>query len=270
MARRKKSEESAGPSAPLWMATYGDMITLVLTFFVLLFSFSTIDAAKWKQIVLAFTGSSSVLPGVGSNLLDGQEIQFPPAARDDTDEETEDADRPSEDDLTADGVIQSDLEWRRLAGDLGDYTKDNGLSSQMSIEYTDTEITVRFEENVLFDSGKAELRTEGPGILEKLFIKLSSDMEKLAFIRIEGHTDNVPISTLQFKDNWDLSQARASAVLRYVLGSFPDIESNKFFIGGYGEYHPIDKNDTPEGRSRNRRVDIVLVRPIRVVPQGQT
>ena len=263
MARRKKPDASAGPGAPLWMATYGDMITLVLTFFVLLFSFSTIDATKWKQIVMAFSGSKSVLPGVGDNILAGEEPEVMP----DQQQEEAEGEAAAEEDSASESsgsASDDDAEWKQLADSLADYASGNGLAAQVLIEYLDTEITIRFEENVLFDSGKAVLRTEGGEILSKLFARISPDAGKLAFIRIEGHTDNVPIKTSQFADNWDLSQARASAVLRHILDGFPEIGKDQFFIGGYGEYHPIDTNDTPVGRSRNRRVDIVLVRPAKV------
>lgn len=114
---------------------------------------------------------------------------------------------------------------------------------------------VRFADQVFFDLGKADLKPEAVEILNRLGPILKGIPNP---IRIEGHTDNLPINTAQFPSNWELSTYRATRVIRYFieeLGFSPD----KLSAAGYGEYRPIADNDTPEGRSLNRRVDIVII-----------
>ncbi len=116
-------------------------------------------------------------------------------------------------------------------------------------------VVITFPDALLFSSGSAELKPEAYDALTRIAEKLKEIPGKVA---IEGHTDNVPISSSIYKSNWELSAARASSVLHFLLqkGLNPD----RFIIAGYGEYRPVASNDTEDGRSKNRRVELIILR----------
>lgn len=129
---------------------------------------------------------------------------------------------------------------------------------QVTITELKGKLTVNMVDAILFDSGKADIKPEGRQILQKV-VEVIGEVEDKA-IRVEGHTDNVKISsalTRAFPSNWELSAARATNVARYLqrLGVDPALLS----AAAYGEYRPVSENDTPEGRAKNRRIEIVLV-----------
>lgn len=231
MARKKVVEEKSG--APEWMATYGDLVTLLLCFFVLLFSMSTIDNQKFKAIITSMQGSLGVLDSGIIVEMDPITTTFP---GDITDEENE--------------------EFKKILEQINDFIKENELEKSITLKLDERGLLIRFLDTVLFDSGKADIKDEA-----KYIIDMISDVIKESdkSIRVEGHTDNVPINTGRFPSNWELSTARAVNVVKYII-ELKDIEPWRISAAGYGEYHPIDTNDTSEGKQRNRRVDIVILR----------
>jgi chemotaxis protein MotB len=112
---------------------------------------------------------------------------------------------------------------------------------------------------VLFDSGKANLKDEAVEILSKITVAIRTYEQSIQMIRIEGHTDNVPINTAEFPSNWELSTARAVTVLKFLIQN-QNLSPEMLSAVGYGEYHNIAGNDTAEGRAKNRRVDFVIAR----------
>jgi chemotaxis protein MotB len=137
----------------------------------------------------------------------------------------------------------------RLRGEIGD--------KQVSVEMNDRGLVITFVAEVLFDSGKADLRPSALEKLEKVANVLNTTVQDLN-IGIEGHTDNQPIKYSGWKSNWELSTARALSVLHYMISEHETVP-DRLSATGYGEYHPIDTNDTKEGRQRNRRVEIVIL-----------
>jgi chemotaxis protein MotB len=231
MARKKIVVEKSG--APAWMATYGDLVTLLLCFFVLLFSMSTIDNQKFKAIITSMQGSLGVLDsGIIVEMKD-IETTFP-----------------------GDVTVEEQDEFRKIYQQLDDFIKENGLEKSITLNIDERGLLIRFLDTVLFDSGRAEIKNEA-----KFIINMISDVIKESgkSIRIEGHTDNVPINTDKFPSNWELSTSRAVNVVKYII-ELNDIEPWRISAAGYGEYHPIDTNDTSSGRQKNRRVDIVILR----------
>ncbi|MFS8572384.1 MAG: OmpA family protein [Clostridia bacterium] len=129
------------------------------------------------------------------------------------------------------------------------------LYDVVAIESTERGIVIHFTDRVLFDTGRAEIKPEAREVLQAVAVELA----KLPHhIRVEGHTDNVPIHNERFPSNWELSTARAVTVLRFLI-QVGGLDPGRLSAVGYGEYRPIASNDTPEGRARNRRVDIVLL-----------
>jgi len=132
-------------------------------------------------------------------------------------------------------------------------------AGQIQITQLKGKLTVNLVDKILFDSGKAEIKGDGTKVLDKVASVLNGVADKN--IRIEGHTDNVPISGAlmsKYASNWELSTARATSVARYLQDQ-DKVDPTRLVAAGYGEYHPIASNDTPEGRAQNRRIEIVLV-----------
>lgn len=244
MAKDKCPECKAG--APEWMATYGDLVTLLMCFFVLLFAFSSIDAQKFEAVMQSFQGSAGVLSG-------GKALSEAPLVFDGM---------PESQTSSQQVIEQNKLE--NLKEQVEQYLEENQMDAMVDIELEDRGLVIRFKDNVLFDPGSATIKAGSFPILDFLSELLSTEDLINEEIRVEGHTDNVPnISTL-YPSNWELSTARATNVVRYFVEQ-SDFLPARLSAAGYSEYHPISTNDTAEGRSANRRVDIVVIKKT-VVP----
>jgi len=254
MRRRNKPEEGKGGAAE-WLVTYSDMVTLLLTFFVLLFSFSTIDAQKWKALVLSLNGRGIRIEDTsGNNGVPGDSESEDPLEIDEINSYLDgETDAPS--------VETVDDNFEKLYRKIKDYVEENNLVAQIDIEKSRTQILLRFKDNVLFDSGRADLKKEAIQILGDISVVLKDSIEDIEMIRIEGHTDDVPIKTVWYPTNWELSTARAVQVLRFFIEK-KGLEPAKMSAVGYGEYHPIRTNDTDANRALNRRVDLVIAKYI--------
>ena len=255
MARKKPSPpEEEG--APAWMNTYGDMVTLLLTFFVLLFSFSTINADKWEQIVYSMSGA----PYIAVQALDPDEI-IAEAMDGDTWNPTVEptpvptVTRGAEEDT---GLTGNRKRFVQLYEKIQDHIKVNNLESVLKAEKVDDDsILLRMTDSALFNSARVEIRPDAQIILMEICEIIDEYNDMIDTIWIEGHTDSVPISSDKYKDNTDLSAMRATNVRRFVLGIMT-IDPSKVVPIGYGEYRPVDTNDTEQGKANNRRVDFVI------------
>ncbi len=215
------------PSAPGWMCTYGDIMTLLLTFFVLLISFSSVQEAKFKQAIASFQEALGILPHDRS-IMEFEQI---PAVK-------------------MGPPIPPEEIIKRIRNSI--YMA--GLKGEATVSETREGIRITIQSPILFDSGSADLMPDALPVLDEL-IKILRETPNV--VVVEGHTDNVPIHTPSFESNWELSTARAISVAKYLFqkGSLP---AERFSVAGYGEYHPIKTNDTPEGKQKNRRVEILL------------
>ena len=251
MRRRRKPEAPQEEGSPAWMNTYGDMVTLLLTFFVLLFSFSTIDAQKWEQIVSSLSGTPFVAikaidPGDTRGDIQVEELSQEPTPP------------PPEQVQQLEANIEEVKErFDELFEKIKKHIEDNDLGYQLNVEQQEDAILIRMADSALFDSGKDDIKEPAKEILLSLCIIIDEYTDLIRGIRIEGHTDTVPVTNPKFVDNWDLSTSRALQVLWFMLDSM-EIDPAKMDPHGFGEYHPVDTNDTDEGKSRNRRVDFVL------------
>ncbi len=228
--RRRKDEQN---STGNWLTTYSDMVTLLLTFFVLLFSFSEIDAQKFRSIMSSFQGGAGVLEG-GTSLNLDERLG------------------------STEGLLEEDLE--KLKDILEEYADSIGLGEEIILSVEERGLVVRFMDNVLFDSGKADLKPESKEILKSVAEILNREEFKDKLIKVEGHTDTDPILySKRYPTNWELSVIRATNVLRYLVEE-ENIEGNRISSSGYSYYRPIAPNDTRENKAKNRRVDIVILR----------
>ncbi|HEY8490792.1 MAG TPA: OmpA family protein [Dehalococcoidia bacterium] len=230
---RKQGPKVVKDNAERWLLTYADLITLLLAFFVVLYSASTQDLKKFEALaqslrqafnsgVVVPTGSDSVLDGgVGLN-----DLGFPQAQ-----------------DLAA------------ISTELAGFAAQHGLEDKIAVRAEPGSITISLTDNLLFAPASADL---SPGS-ELVLREVAGIVRGLPNqVRVEGHTDNVPLNTGEYASNWELSMARATAVLRYLV-DVEGISPTRLYGAGYGEFRPIADNDTPEGRAQNRRADIVII-----------
>jgi len=234
--KKRNNEESSGGGE--WLTTYGDLVTLLLTFFVLLFSFSTIDAQKWQELVGALSGGIGVLEG-GNLIVPVEDIYG-------ENEETKE---------TTDQFV-------KLYEEMKKFLEHNDIPAEVSISEDHTEILLRFKDSILFDTGQAYIRPEAFEILDGIAIALNEYQKDIDMIRVDGHADSRPINTYLYPTNWELSSKRAINVVRYFHEE-KGIEPSKLFAAAYGSFHPIDSNETEEGMARNRRVEIYIVRSVK-------
>ena len=228
MAKKKVEECPLG--APLWMATFSDMVTLLLAFFVMLLSFSTIQEAKFHDAIHSLKGAFGVM--VSPPTVIQQETVVQPRA--DTNE------------------------WQQMLYEVQQIQRvlaEEGLENEVQLELEKEGVSIQISTPLLFDPARATIRGESDELLGRLAAALGSVETE---IHVEGHTDNVPISSEQFPSNWELSSARATAVLKYLVSG--GVPPERLAAVGYGEFQPIDANDTDAGRRRNRRVEIFVRR----------
>lgn len=253
----KKAAPKREKKGSSWMDTYGDLVTLLLTFFVMLFAASSLSEAKWQQIVQAFTGS---VPGV---LIQPIDPMNPTMAMGDTDgipgRQTSDSTLTVE---QSEEQAQIQQQFEELYQELEDYINQRGLSNAIGLATSEDGryINVTVLEGILFDSGMANIRdAEAEQLLTDIGNMLKVYESSIQRIDVVGHTDNVPIAETNpdYIDNRDLSSARANNVVRWVTTNSGITES--LINGtGEGEYHPVAPNDTPENRQKNRRVEFEI------------
>jgi chemotaxis protein MotB len=249
MARKKKHEEHVNHER--WLVSYADFVTLLFAFFVVMFAVSQVDSKKVGRFTESFRGAVEwdIMPGNGRGVLEGEsrpEQKGPKGAN-----------NPSG--VGKGGTQFSPFESEKkmlregIAKKLG---KD--VLNGMKIEDVRGELVMRLPEQMMFSSGDATLNPEGKRVLDTLAELLQGRGLRM---RIEGHTDSRPIRTARFPSNWELSTARATACVAYLVEA-NKYEASKLAAAGYGEFHPVASNDTAEGRAQNRRVDVVLARDI--------
>lgn len=241
MGRKAKPDEGGG-GIPEWMATFADLVTLLMCFFVLLFAFSSIDAQKFEAVMQSFQGSAGVLQSGESLSPSNMVFDGQPESR-----TTADSSNPME--------VKDIAE---LAKEIEKFKKSSGLDVDIKVSVEDRGLKITFPDKALFDPAKADLKPASVKVLEFMSQVLNQEIFKDRMVRIEGHTDNVPINNIRFPSNWELSTIRATTVLRYFT-EVKRMKPDRFMASGYGEYRPVESNKTAEGRAQNRRVDIIVL-----------
>jgi chemotaxis protein MotB len=265
VAAGRKKGHGGGHDGPdeRWLLTYADMITLLMALFIVMFAISNVNTSKFealsKSLKEAFSGN--VLPGGESVLQTGgstrgdntPKVEPPipaiqPLIQKEFDKQQE---------RKAGAAVTEDEQFRQVKRDLDAYAEQNGLKSKLETEITRRGLVIRLlTDGVLFDSGEAKVKPRAVPVLKKIAGLLQVDPDHP--INVEGHTDNVPISSSRYPTNWELSTARASSVVRLLIAE--NAPANRLGAVGYAQLHPIASNETAAGRSRNRRVEIVLLR----------
>ena len=230
---RKEDQEEGKAGAPAWMVTYGDLVTLLLTFFVLLLSFSTMEVSKFKEAMSSLKGAMSMLPKQSSMI---ERVQTP---------------KPK---LSMGSDYNAKNRYKYKLEALAELIEKENLSDIISIEELGTQALIRIGDSALFDLGRAELKPGIFPVLDEIAGILQNDENG---VRVEGHTDNMPIHNEIYPSNWELSMARAVNVLKYIRKA-GNIDPKRLSAVGNGEYHPVVPNTSPENMAKNRRVEIHL------------
>lgn len=231
-----EEEQEESPSGGNWIVTYADMVTLLLTFFILLFSMSTLDQTEFTD---SFSAIKQALAGKADKLatsrITSQEASV----------------------LVEQVKLRRDIQrqQKKVYSEVKYLQSTKGIKGVVTAKLDKGKITLRIPSSVLFKSGSATLKPQGKrviAVLKNFFIKHSDQM-----INIKGYTDNTPHSTKsRFKDNWELSAMRAVNVLRLLVGL--GISPNRMTATGLADLDPLFPNNSPANRAKNRRVEFVL------------
>lgn len=238
MRRRKRKRAERHASHDRWLVSYADFITLLFAFFVVMYSAAQLDKRRAGQLATAIQtaflqyGSLPPQPADVGGLSDKGVPSDLPIGNTDDDEFA---------------LLRGQVE-QALAGEIA--------SGKVAIRRTSEGLVISLREVGFFDSGSAEIRASSLPAFQRLAEVLRTTNTD---IRIEGHTDNVPIHNSRFESNWDLSTARATATVRLLITQY-DFPPERLATSGYAEYRPIASNDDAAGRAQNRRVDIVIPR----------
>lgn len=269
MARRKTEEPQM--ISGNWMNTFADLMNLLLCFFVLLFSMSTVDADKYEQLVTSLSERVDIFDGGGKAVGEGAFISSGTSQKISMEEYFNEFENSGEDPKTADDTSElseeekykqkmaEELKQRteELYEEVTQKTEEKDIQDMVSVNMDEQYQYVQISLNgaILFDSGSDEINRSAMGILSKV-----GDILKIYdthMIKIEGHTDNVQISSSKFPNNMWLSTARATSVFEYLV-SKKHLSPETLEATGRSEYDPVASNKTEKGRARNRRVEIKI------------
>lgn len=238
-----KKKERKHENNERWLLTYSDLITLLMIFFVIMYASSNVDKQKYKKLEdsfnSAFGGSQNVI-GEGGTVSNSDDINVMPEL----------AEPSSGNDSQTSSVTSID----ELKEDVDTIINSNNLSGEISTKIEERGLVVSLVNNVFFDSAKATIRDD----MREELIEVTKVLKGIDnYIRVEGHTDSLPIHNEEFNSNWELSSVRASNVVEFLVGN--GVNPEKLSAVGYGEYRPVADNSTDEGRGKNRRIDIVIL-----------
>ena len=278
MAKRKPEEPPAG-LAP-WMATFSDLMNLLLCFFVLLLSMSSISEQKFNEFAASMSSAFSILDGGASAIGDGILISNGVSQLNELDEYINSTGKNADSDMDSDQFEEFDAKGdaseelfekvkeamekqnldanEELAERITEAVEERNMSEQIEVNFTSEYVLLSLKGAFLFDSGRAVIRSDAYSALDRVGVIL----ERYAggIIEIEGHTDNVPMHSAQFANNNELSSARALSVFDYLMDN-TSLDPAMIKHSGRGEYVPVADNGTEAGRAKNRRVEIRIYNP---------
>ncbi len=265
MAKRKEDPPPSG--SPAWMATFADLMNLLLCFFVLLFSMSSVDAQKFELISASFNQTFSIFAAGATSIGEGVLISNGASQLRELAEYMNSTGLNSEGDIIPD-EMKDELkeaektmdeaklaESEKMAGQIEEALQEKNLDKEVDIEFTAQYVQLTLNGNLLFDSGSVELTAAAFPVLDQVGLILQRYAGGL--IQIEGHTDNVPMSGAKYSNNDELSSGRAYSVFNYLIEN-TTIDPGMIIHAGRGEYNPIAENTTDGGRKKNRRVEIKI------------
>jgi chemotaxis protein MotB len=239
-----------------WLVSYADFITLLFAFFVVLYASSRADERKQIQIAHSIQSAFQAM-GIFPSTPKADEHGPPTTA---SESPLPPVNVVLGDDLSASPAVQQDLQ--HLQAQLTGLLSAQVAQHIVALKLGRDGLVISLRESGFYDSGSALPHTQSKATLDAVAARIAATPYD---IRIEGHTDNVPIHTAQFASNWELSTARATELAKTFILDYRFAPA-RLSAAGFAEYHPVAGNDTPEGRSQNRRVDIIVLPRISVVP----
>ncbi|MDE0563988.1 MULTISPECIES: flagellar motor protein MotB [unclassified Exiguobacterium] len=247
--KRKKKHDHEEHIPEGWLIPYADLLTLLLALFIVLFASSNIDQTKLEKMSRSF---NQVFSG-GVSVFQASTAS------------NSDISRTDNTNTTANPRTYELAQLDELKEDVNQYIKKNGLESQIKATINSSGLVLTIQDRALFNLGEATLDADARNVAQNI----SQILEKAGKreIVVSGHTDNIPINTARFPSNWELSSARATAFMRGLLTN-DALNPAQFTLASYGEFKPIATNDTEEGRSKNRRVE-VLIKPLVDLSEGE-
>jgi len=237
---KKRKQHEGKSNLERWLLTYSDLITLLMIFFVVMYSLSSINARKFQAIAMSLASAM----GGGRSVLNQPGASIAGVSGGPTDEF----------DAAKEMAEINDLERIRL--ELQNFIDQNGLGGKVTVKVEERGVVLSFQDVALFPLGSADLTPNAREMIGKIGRILAKTSQ---YLRVEGHTDNLPINTRQYPSNWELSVARATSVVQELI-RVVNITPERLSATGYGEYRPRAPNDSDEHRQQNRRVDIVVLK----------
>lgn len=266
---RKREHEAEKENGERWLLTYSDLITLLMIFFVVLYSMSKVDADKFQAVAESLSkalgggtpskielASSPAGPSLFRTGTPSAKTTAPGKGKDPNNTTYTDPGSNEETKNASQGNIDAEkMSIDSIKAKLDKFAADNGIKTSLVTSIEERGLVVSIQETLLFTSGSADLTVPARELLEKISTVLATSPNQ---IKVEGHTDNLPIHTPKFSNNWELSVIRSTNVVQILQrdGIAPD----RLSATGYGEYRPIASNDTEAGRSKNRRIDLIILR----------
>lgn len=251
MSRKNRHEEHEEHADESWLLPYSDLMTLLLALFIVLYAASSVNTSKLEELSKAFDNafSSGISILDKSALIEAEDEQNKSQKQ----RHEELGIRTQQEKLRA--QEQEDLE--KLKKELDQYIDKNGLVTQLETQLNQSQLMITIRDNALFASGSADVKPAA----QKLAVAIGLMLQKYPDyeVLVSGHTDDHPISTSEFANNWELSSQRALNFMEVLLQN-QAFDPKKFSFIGYGEYRPVDTNDTEAGRAKNRRVEVSILR----------
>ncbi|QJD85936.1 flagellar motor protein MotB [Cohnella herbarum] len=248
--RHEPHEEHADES---WLLPYSDLMTLLLALFIVLYAASAANTSKFEEMSRAFKTAFSS----GLGILDNGAITQDDQHKRDTNQDLPRANDGRKDKSREELKQQEQQNLEQLQKDFNKYIQKNGLSSQLETQLNQSQLLITIRDNALFPSGSANVKAESQKLASAIgqMLQQYPDYE----ILVTGHTDNQPINTNEFPSNWELSSKRAINFMKILLENSA-FDPKRFSAIGYGEFRPLESNDTDKGRATNRRVEVSILR----------
>ena len=268
MARKKREEPKSIEGG--WINTFADLMNLLLCFFVLLFSMSTVDAQKFEMIAASFNQTFSIFTAGATAIGDGVLVSNGVSQLNELDKFINSTGKMDDGDVVSEDVAEAVEELKeaieeleqaqmeeseQMAEAIQEAIDERDLGKEIDVEFTSQYVQLTLKGSLLFDSGSTELKADVLPVLDQVGVILQRYPGSV--IEIEGHTDNVPMSGAKYSNNDELSSGRALSVFNYLL-SITNLDPALVKHSGRGEYVPVADNSTPEGRTMNRRVEIKI------------
>lgn len=248
MSRKKhKAEHHEEHVDESWLIPYADLLTLLLALFIVLFASAEVDQKKFDHMAYAlnqaFSGSPSVFDK-NQAMVDQSQAGNPQMSSEENRQQQQ---------------LQETIQLLEAKKAVDRYIQENKLAGDLNTVMTEDGLMIRIKDSALFNSGSAELLPDSQRLTGQVAKMLTVIPQKVV---VSGHTDNVPINTREFPSNWELSSKRSINFMKQILTQ-EDLKPERFSAIGYAEYRPIAPNDTDEGRQKNRRVEVLIMRNYR-------